>query len=644
MKKLMAIILAILTVVVLIAGCAKPELEAPVPEPVPKPAVTTQPPESTPAPVTETTPEPTPVTTESTPEPTPAPPPILTDPIETEYGLVCGEVITGADKKIHIYKGIPYAEPPLGDLRWKPPQPLAHWTGVRECTEYSTVAPQVDTYKMYGAGISEDCLYLNVLTPDEKPAESLPVMVWLHGGGYSSGSGNDEPANLPGLPGHGVVLVTVNMRLGVLGLLAHPLLSEESTQGVSGNYMFLDMIAALKWVRDNIAAFGGDPDNVTIFGESGGGAKVAALMASPLVKGLFHKAIMESGTAIDGLFPGFPGVHLKYMEKTGQNIFARLGVDEAADPLAAARALPWEEFVKISVGTDASIDGWFLTDKPLNTFKAGEQNPVPFITVANLGEITGPGMFLALFPLLIPGYTHMLANAGEVGVEAYAAIFEYVPASWKADGAVNTHGMEMPYVFGDMDPQSGTWSFLKELAKFSGAKHGDPGLGEVDRQLSEDMMQIWTQFARTGNPSVPGKVEWPVYNADADEYLALGVPFQVKSGFSLLAASGLREAKYVNTYTWEEATEHIGETVTITGPVIDWADYAFPDGRTDPVLGVGESNGPGAFLVRLMIDRESLPEDLYVGKTISIIGEVGPNSYGGARIWVDDMSQIEIIE
>jgi len=604
MKKLLAIILATMAALVPMACCAKPDVEAPATSP-------------------------------------------LLEPIETEYGLVSGEVIiTDAGNKIHIYKGMPYATPPLGDLRWKPPQPPVPWTGVRDCTEYSAVAPQDDTYGIYGAGISEDCLYLNILTPNEKPADRLPVMVWMHGGGYNSGSGNDNPANLPGLPGHDVVLVTVNMRLGVLGLLAHPLLSEESPQGVSGNYMFLDMIAALEWVRDNITAFGGDPDNVTIFGESGGGAKVANLMASPLAKGLFHRAIMESGTATEGLYPGFSGGPLKYMEKTGQDVFAELGVDKAADPLVAARALPWEDIYKVQAGgaLDASVDGWFLTDKALNTFIAGKQNPVPFITIANLGEITGPGMFIAVYPRLIPGYTDMLTNAGKAGVKAYAAIFEYVPANWKADGAVNTHGMELPYVFGDMDPQSGAWSFLKELASYAGAKHDDPGLGEADRQLSENIMQIWTQFARTGNPSVPGLVEWPAYNADSDEYLALDVSFQVKSGFSLLAASGSREAKYVNAYTWEEAAEHIGETATVTGPVIDSVDFPFPDGRTDPVLGVGKPYGPGAFLVRLMVDQESLPEDLYVGKTISIIGEIGPNGFGGARIWVDDLSQIEIIE
>ena len=184
----------------------------------------------------------------------------------------------------------------MGALRWRPPQPPASWTGVRACTEYSVAAPQKNPFGPSKFAQSEDCLYLNVLTPAKRVADRLPVMVWMHGGGYAFGTGKDPACNLPGLPQHGVILVTVNMRLNLLGLLVHPLLSKESPNDVSGNYIFLDMIAALKWVQGNIAAFGGDPDNMTIFGESGGGAKVSNLMASPLARGLFHRAILERGT------------------------------------------------------------------------------------------------------------------------------------------------------------------------------------------------------------------------------------------------------------------------------------------------------------------------------------------------------------
>ena len=476
--------------------------------------------------------------------------PALADPIKIDTGYVSGEVIGEAGNEVRIYKGIPFAAPPVGDLRWKPPQPPASWTGTRECTVFSIMAPQLVLSGPVLAEQSEDCLYLNVLTPAKKASDKLPVMVWMHFGGYIFGTGNHPSWNLPWLPQHGVLLVTVNMRLDVIGLFAHPLLSEESPHGVSGNYMFLDMIAALEWVQTNIGAFGGDPNNVTIFGESGGGAKVAVLMASPLAKGLFHKAICESGTSTEWLFPSMP---LKDMEVLGQEFFVKLGVDKEADPLKAARSLPWEKLNEVSFAfvkelisqlgyrplPDAAVDGWFLTDTPANIFKAGKQNPVPFITLACLGEITGPGIPFYpffVFPTLIPGYTDMLANAGKAGVRGYAAIFEHVPSNWKAEGGVATHVMEVPYVFGDMDPESALWDGRFRFLSWTGVTQRDPGLTDVDRQLSEDMMAMWTQFAKTGDPNVTGLIEWPAYDATGDRYLSLDEQLLVKSGFSLIAA------------------------------------------------------------------------------------------------------------
>jgi para-nitrobenzyl esterase len=218
------------------------------------------------------------------------------DAVKTDAGYVSGTIIGEPGKEVSIFRGIPYAAPPVGDLRWKPPQPAAPWEGIRECTQFSAISPQIDIPGMSsGLPLNEDCLYLNVVTPARQPDEKLPVMVWMHGGGYSMGCGNDRIWNNYRLPQYGVVVVTLNHRLGPIGLLAHPALSEESPMGVSGNYLFLDLIASLQWVRENIAAFGGDPDNVTIFGESGGGAKVSIMMLSPLAKGLFHRAICESG-------------------------------------------------------------------------------------------------------------------------------------------------------------------------------------------------------------------------------------------------------------------------------------------------------------------------------------------------------------
>jgi para-nitrobenzyl esterase len=324
------------------------------------------------------------------------------------------------------------------------------------------------------------------------------------------------------------------MRLGPIGLLAHRLLSRESPEGVSGNYLFLDMIAALKWVQRNITAFGGDPNKVTIFGESGGGSKVISLMASPLVKGLFHRAIAESGSP--------EGKPLKELERMGDRFFARLGVDKEADPLKAARTLPWQKIIAAEkaitdelhiVGPgglwDVAVDGWFIPDKPLDVFKAGKQYGVPYILAANLGELP-----TELGAYLIPAYLGLFTGAAKAGVKAHALIFDQVPSRWRREGCVSTHAMELGYVFGDWDNQSGFWEMLFGLAGFAGATSSDPGLTDVDRKVSEAMMRMWAQYAKNGNPSVRGLVTWPAYEAATDQYLYIAESLEVKSGYSKL--------------------------------------------------------------------------------------------------------------
>jgi len=468
----------------------------------------------------------------------------ISKPVKTEAGHVSGAVIGEPGQEVRIYRGIPYAAPPLGELRWRPPQPVAHWSGTRQCTDFSKIAPQAALGDLPPfpqiLPSSEDCLYLNILTPAKKTTDKLPVMVWLHGGGYQLGSASDPLTNVPRLPGYGVVIVNVNMRLNSIGLLAHPLLSKESPQGVSGNYMLLDMLASLHWVQRNIAAFGGDPKNVTIFGESGGGAKVANLMASPLAKGLFHRAVCESGTSV-GLF--MPGKPLKELEAMGEKFFAKLGVDKEKDPLAAARSLPWEEIIEADNTMmrelamfgpgglwEAAVDGWFLPDTPTNIFKTGKQNTAPLIVCANLGELTGPGVLV--FPSLISDYVDMLSAVSKAGARGYACIFDHVPSKWKQEGCVSTHAMELGYVFGDWDNTSGNWLIVYFLAGPSGAKSPDPGLTHIDRKVSEAMMAMWAQFAKTGDPNVEGLVEWPAWEAAKDQYLCIAEPFQVRSGFS----------------------------------------------------------------------------------------------------------------
>jgi para-nitrobenzyl esterase len=467
----------------------------------------------------------------------------LSDPLMIDTGYISGTLIGDIDNPIRAYRGIPYAAPPVGDLRWKPPQPAASWDEIRPCTEFSKSPPQEEIPGFpESPPQSEDCLYLNVMTPAKTVGEALPVMVWLHGGGYSSGSGNDLLSNLHRLPQQGVVVVTVTMRLNSIGLLAHPLLTAESPHHSSGNYMFLDMIAALKWVKRNISVFGGDPDNVTIFGESGGGSKVSTLMASPLAKGLFHRAICESGTSIGGFLNGKA---LEETEGLGVKLFAKLGVDGSDDPLKAARALPFEKILEAreammkelqgdrrSIGLDDSaIDGWFLPKSPTELFKSGEYNAVPLITIANLGEIIGPGGFL--LPQLIPAYVEMMEYQNRIGVKGYAAIFDQVPSKWRAEGAVSTHAMEVLYVFGDYDNRTGWWPFMHSLAKESGAKDpNDPGLTEADRKVSEAMMKMWSQFARTGDPNVEGINQWPAYHKEDDQYMYFADPLEIRTGFS----------------------------------------------------------------------------------------------------------------
>ena len=272
------------------------------------------------------------------------------DPIRIESGYIAGSLIGDFQDPVRIYRGIPYAAPPVGDLRWRAPQSPAKWSGIREAVTYGTHPVQFSG-SQYPNAQGEDCLYLNVLTRAERPRAKLPVMVWFHGGGMTRNSGNDSTWNYHRLPQKGVVVVTVSTRLGPLGLLAHAALSAESPNGASGNYMYLDLVAALKWVQQNIGEFGGDAGNVTIWGQSGGGWKVGGLMTSPMATGLFHRAIIHSG--------GGPPAATKAVSETwGQQFFARLGVTT----LEQARALPWEALVKASNAMPSPPGGGVTVD------------------------------------------------------------------------------------------------------------------------------------------------------------------------------------------------------------------------------------------------------------------------------------------
>jgi para-nitrobenzyl esterase len=461
--------------------------------------------------------------------------------VRTDKGYISGTLIGEPGKEISIFRGIPYAAPPVGNLRWKPPQPVVPWGGIRECTQFSAISPQTNMPGMSSPfPMSEDCLYLNVVTPAREPDEKLPVMVWMHGGGYSMGCGNDRIWNNYRLPQYGVVVVTLNHRLGPIGLFAHPALSKESPEGVSGNYLFLDLIASLQWIRDNIAAFGGDPDNVTIFGESGGGAKVSMMMLSPLAKGLFHRAICESGTVL-AILEGKPLVDI---ENSGEALFEKLGIDSSDDSLEQARSLPFSKIIEASQAMempltpgrrpafvwDAAVDGWLLPDNPKKLFSSGCSNAVPLIVSANLGELTGPGPLV--IPFLIPAYIEMLESVIKQGRNGYACIFDQVPSVWRTEGGVSVHSIELPYVFGDWDNSTGWWKSIAMFVQQLGVKTADPGLSVVDRNVSEAIMALWTSFAKTGKPSAEGVPDWPEYSGNMDRYLYICDRCEVRTGFS----------------------------------------------------------------------------------------------------------------
>lgn len=467
------------------------------------------------------------------------------DVILLQSGPISGKV----DDGVRAFYGIPYAAPPVGNLRWRPPREVASWTEVRHCTEFGPSCPQPN--EKAGGRYSEDCLYLNVWTPAGKSEGKLPVMVWIHGGAFNFGSASQPEYNGKNLAWKGVVVVTVNYRLGPLGFLAHPLLSGESEHGVSGNYGLLDQIAALKWVQKNSAAFGGDPGRVTIFGQSAGSRSVSLQMISPLSAGLFHRAIAQSGGPIIGseyLSPLFNG-NMASVSEMGRQLAARLGCDKAEDVLAAMRAKSAEEIVKAadcttSIFVDNGLffapvfDGWVLPENPLTAFSGGQQHDVPIITGSTLNEGT---MYLANEKDLSVGkYESFLKSRfGGNAAEAYALF----PASEAKDVApaidriltVAANAQPARLVARSMERvKSGAYLYQftrrpdTALARKLGVHHGvdiayvfgnmsgSDGYDDTDSALSRIMMGYWVNFARTGNPNGAGLVDWPAYKSATD--------------------------------------------------------------------------------------------------------------------------------
>jgi para-nitrobenzyl esterase len=468
--------------------------------------------------------------------------------IQIDSGRITG-VPASDSSSITVYKGIPFAAPPLGNLRWKAPRPVEPWGDVKLMDSFGKNCIQPGKQN---AG-SEDCLYLNVWTPAHNRQVKLPVMVWIHGGGFTGGSGRLSKGEA--LAERGVVLVSINYRLGPLGFYAHPLLSQESAQGVSGNYGILDQISALKWVQRNIAAFGGDPGNVTIFGESAGGAAVYILCASPLTKGLFHKAIAESPWVTDGSISPLrrPAYTRESVEATGTRIAQLLLEDEATAPLAALRAIDATELVqKTRQGyrLPAALDGYVLLDNPANVFARGEQHSIPFIAGTNTDEGT---MFSGYFrPKTVAEFEAMLKEQYQDGadlvIEAYAvktteeirpAVNQHINDAWFAQptrwmvrhmSKVNPNSYLYHFAHTSMNWPAGGSSHAAELAFVFGSLQADKQTPPY-KYLSNAMMSYWTQFAKTGNPNADGLPNWPPYQLSADKNIVLDATIRVESNY-----------------------------------------------------------------------------------------------------------------
>ncbi|HEY8572419.1 carboxylesterase/lipase family protein [Phenylobacterium sp.] len=437
--------------------------------------------------------------------------------VQTRLGAVRGETVSDVGATARIFRGIPYAAPPVGPLRWKPPQPAQAWSGVRDATGWPNRCPQGESSMGAATPLSEDCLYLNVVTPARSPGARLPVMVFYHGGGLTTGTSSSTTYNHPKLPSQGVVVVTANSRLGPLGYLAHPALAAEGRG--SGNFGTLDIRASLEWVRDNIAAFGGDPNNVTIFGESGGGTKVISQMASPLSRGLFHKAIVESGSA---LVSAQRTTTRQTAEARGAALARALGAD-GANPLAAMRAASWQDVIaaaaKAEFSANVVVDGEVIPAPVHEIFKAGRQAKVPLIVGANTGE--------ASLRRDVPEMANLHSAAGG---PTWVYNFSQLPLGWRQEkGCVAFHGLELSYVFGAIPVglSSPTTLFL---ARGGGCSQKTPAHDEQDMRVADQASRIWAQFAKTGNPSVPGLIEWPRYTQASNVYLDIGTPLAAKRG------------------------------------------------------------------------------------------------------------------
>jgi para-nitrobenzyl esterase len=473
----------------------------------------------------------------------------IAQPVRIDSGPIEG--IPSAVAGVMAFEGVPYAAAPVGKLRWAATQPAPIWPVVRNADRFMPACPQnymgPDSTAFFGdyEAKNEDCLYLNVWTPAKTTGDKLPVMVWIHGGGFRVGSGTERLHHGEHLAAKGVVLVTFNYRLGVFGFLAHPELTKESGHNASGSYGLMDQVAALEWVKRNIAAFGGDPNRVMIFGESAGAGSVSYMQATPLAKGLFHAAVGESG----GSFSGRSVIRLAAAEATGVRFAKAVG----AASLAELRAKPTDELIRVSVGTASpgggaypftpNVDGYVVPEDVYLIFAKGRQNRVPGLVGSNsdegttlrtpppvLDDASAQEQLKTLYPAgteekIVSGgmlwtaktWASLVTQTGDA--KAYEYYFSHAPPFPSGQPFARDvtklgahHSAEIIYVFNNLDiRKTRDWPYT-----------------DWDRKLAEIMSSYWVNFAATGDPNGKGLPAWPVWSAEDTRVIEFGDKVLVK--------------------------------------------------------------------------------------------------------------------
>ncbi|NQV70816.1 MAG: carboxylesterase family protein [Pseudohongiella sp.] len=472
----------------------------------------------------------------------------IDEPIQLTDGQISG---IESDNGVQAFLGIPFAAPPVGDLRWQAPQPTVPWQGVRVSDKHGAACMQRQRRSTY---MSEDCLFVNVWTKADTAQAKLPVMVWIHGGGWTSGSNGGATYDGTAFAENGVVLVSVNYRMSGFGWMAHPALSAESARGVSGNYGILDNIAALEWVQDNVASFGGDPDNVTIFGESAGGGSVYGLLATPLAKGLFHKAISESTWITPSNVTNLktPNGITESAETRGE-VAINAKLEELGrsngDVLENMRALSAQEVMDLDISVSLIVDGWAYPKSPGEIFAEGSHNVVPLMAGINDGE----GLYFIREDRIFGSVAEQRqARQKEFGDFAGNLLDYYV-----ADSDDELFNVEVDFNTDSWFARP-TRQIIHSVARSAEDSYmyvftrniRDPSLraphamelryvfntlpddaSQIDQDIAQLLNDYWVQFAKTGTPNGDGLPAWPTYDLETQQHQVLGV--EVKQGSML---------------------------------------------------------------------------------------------------------------